>query len=297
MSGLASVSAAAPLAIPVVQTFHALGLVKRRHQGAADTSPPQRIALEQRLAQDVDRIVATCSDEVFELLRLGASQRRISVAPCGVEVSRFTPAGPREPRSSARRRLVFVGRLVERKGIGTAISALADVPDAELVVVGGPDVRDLAADPDVRRLRSLAAAVGVADRVVFRGRLPHDELPPLLRSADAVVCVPWYEPFGIVPLEAMACGVPVVAAAVGGLVDTVVDGATGLHVPPRDPGRVAAAVRELLSDESRRRAYGAAAARRVQARYSWERVAELTLTAYRRTLAARSTPSSAEAGR
>jgi glycosyltransferase involved in cell wall biosynthesis len=280
MSGLAALEAARPLGIPVVLTFHALGIVKRRHQGSKDTSPPERLAIEDRLVRTVDRVVATCSDEVFELMRLGAGRTRVRVAPCGVDLSLFTPTGLTEPRPTDRYRLVFVGRLVERKGIGNVISALAEVPNAELVVAGGPDEADLAEDREIQRLRRLAKSVGVADRVVFRGRVERPDLPALLRSADVVVCVPWYEPFGIVPLEAMACGVPVVASAVGGLIDTVVDGTTGLHVPPRSPERIAEALNELLPDEERRRALGRAGARRARSRYSWDRVATLTLQAY-----------------
>jgi D-inositol-3-phosphate glycosyltransferase len=280
MSGLAALEAARPLGIPVVQTFHALGIVKRRHQGSKDTSPPDRLEIEERLVRTVDRVVATCSDEVFELVRLGAGRSRVRVAPCGVDLSLFTPNGPTEPRPDDRYRLVFVGRLVERKGIGNVISALADVPNAELIVAGGPDQADLADDREIKRLRALAEHAGVADRVVFRGRVGRPDLPALLRSADAVLCVPWYEPFGIVPLEAMACGVPVVASAVGGLIDSVVDGTTGLHVPPRSPERIAEALNELLPDEERRRAIGRAGARRARSRYSWDRVASLTLQAY-----------------
>jgi D-inositol-3-phosphate glycosyltransferase len=95
-----------------------------------------------------------------------------------------------------------------------------------------------------------------------------------------VVCVPWYEPFGIVPLEAMACGVPVVVSAVGGLVDSVVDGITGLHVPPRRPDRLAAALRSLLSDPERQISLGAAGVRRARSRYGWDRIADATLEAY-----------------
>jgi D-inositol-3-phosphate glycosyltransferase len=105
-------------------------------------------------------------------------------------------------------------------------------------------------------------------------------VPALLRSADAVVCVPWYEPFGIVPLEAMACGVPVVVSAVGGLVDSVVDGVTGVHVPPRRPDRLAEALRGLLSQPERRAAFGAAGIKRANSRYGWDRVADATLKAY-----------------
>src|SRR5690606_9408897 len=113
---------------------------------------------------------------------------------------------------------------------------------------------------EARRLRALAEQVGVADRVDLRGRMGREEVAALLRSADALVCVPWYEPFGIVPLEAMACGVPVVASAVGGMIDTVVDGVTGVHVPPRDPERLAEALTALLDDAgaARRARYGAA---------------------------------------
>ena len=285
MSGYAALQAARPLGVPVVMTFHALGVVKRRHQGSRDTSPPERLGVEQRLVEQADRIVATCSDEVFELLRLGGDRRRISVVPCGVDLTTFRPSGPAEERRPGRHRLVYVGRLVERKGIGNAISALAGLvnnggPDAELVVAGGPDAAQVDTDPEVRRLRALARKAHVEDRVEFRGRVGRAELPALLRSADAVVCVPWYEPFGIVPLEAMACGVPVVASAVGGIIDSVVDGKTGVHVPPRRPDLVAEALRDLLEDDGRRAAYGAAGVARVRSRYSWSRVAAGTLSAY-----------------
>ncbi|MCW2779236.1 MAG: putative glycosyl transferase [Frankiales bacterium] len=284
MSGYAALQAAQPLGIPVVMTYHALGVVKQRHQGAADTSPAVRQDVEARLVREADRVVATCSDEVFELLRLGGDRRRISVVPCGVDTDLFTPRGPAVARGD-RRRLVYVGRLVERKGIGNAISALAGLvnnggPDAELLVAGGPDAADVDTDPQVARLRALAEKAHVADRVQFLGRVGREDLPALLRSADAVVCLPWYEPFGIVPLEAMACGVPVVASAVGGLIDTVVDGRTGLHVRPRDPRAVVDALDALLTDEPRRVQYGAAGARRARARYSWDRVAALTLQSY-----------------
>jgi glycosyltransferase involved in cell wall biosynthesis len=285
MSGTAALAAARPLGIPVVHTFHALGNVKRRHQGAKDTSPPARLELERTLVRDCDRIVATCTDEVFELLRLDGDRRRISVVPCGVDLGLFRPDAVADPRPEGRHRIVAVGRLVERKGVGNVIVALARLlreggPDTELVIAGGPDVAELDTDPDVRRLRAVAAAEGVADRVVFRGRVGRADLPGLYRSADLAVCVPWYEPFGIVPLEAMACGLPVVASAVGGLIDTVVHGRTGLHVAPRDVGQLAAALGELLPDAERRRAFGLAAVRRARTRYSWDRVAVSTLQAY-----------------
>jgi glycosyltransferase involved in cell wall biosynthesis len=281
MSGLASVRAAHPLGIPVVQTFHALGVVKRRHQGTADTSPPSRLAVESGLVQDVDHLLATCTDEMFELVRLGGDPARISIVPCGVDLKTFRPDGPVESRADNLHRIVVVGRLVARKGVETVIDALADLPDAQLVIAGGPGPDQLDSDPEVRRLQMRAASLpGVADRVQFRGRVDRQALPALIRSADAVVCMPWYEPFGIVPLEAMACGVPVVAAAVGGLTDTVVHGRTGLHVAPRDPDQLAKVLRQLFIDRDWRTELGRAGRRRAESRYSWQRVVDGTLAVY-----------------
>ena len=280
MSGRAALAACRPLGLPLVQTFHALGVVKRRHQGAKDTSPPSRIREEAMLAKEADRIVATCSEEVFELVRMGADLRRIAVAPCGVDLGLFRPDGPAEPRPAGRHRMLVVSRLVERKGIGNAITALARVPEAELVVAGGPPADRLDGDREARRLAGLATRLGVADRVQLRGRVGQRDLPALYRSADLVVCVPWYEPFGIVPLEAMACGAPVVASAVGGLVDSVVDGVTGVHVAPRRPDLLGPVLSALLADKARRAALGAAGARRACRRYGWDRIAGSILEVY-----------------
>ena len=284
MSGMASLEAAWRLGIPVVQTFHALGVVKRRHQGSADTSPADRLAIERDVAAAADRIVATCTDEVFELLRIGADRRRIAVVPCGVDLDRFRPDGPARVRRAGLRRIVTVGRLVERKGVGNVIEALVEVPDAELVVAGGPEAAELDHDLEVRRLREVARAAGVEDRVCFTGRLGRDEVPALIRSADVVAAVPWYEPFGIVPLEAMACGVPVVASAVGGMIDTVVDGVTGVHVPPRDAAALAATLRTLLDRPALRARLGRAGAARARQRYGWDGIAGATQDSYRQVL-------------
>jgi D-inositol-3-phosphate glycosyltransferase len=310
MSGYATVKAARPLGIPVLHTFHALGVVKKREQGVRDTSPPERSELETGLLSNpyhgeldrqgagslgVDRILATCPDEVFELLRLGADRERVTVVPCGVDVSLFTPDGAaasrvpeardREARAGGTGRILYVGRLVERKGIGNLITALADVPGAELVIAGGPDPARLDADTDVRRLQALAGRYQVRDRVRFLGRVDHAELPALYRSADVVACVPWYEPFGIVAVEAMACGVPVVVAAVGGLADTVIHNATGLHVPPRQPEMIAAALRRLLDDPVLRQLFGTAGRARAVRHYAMDRVVTSTLRAYAATMA------------
>ena len=282
MSGHAARRAAQSLGVPVVQTFHALGVVKRRYQGSKDTSPPERLEIEQSIVRGAEKIIATCTDEVFELLRLGASNPKLTVIPSGVDLDLFRPEGPREARRPGYKRLVCVGRLVERKGIGNAISALSALTDTELIVVGGPERKFLEQDPEARRLVALAHEHGVAGRVELRGRMEREKLPALLRSADALLSVPWYEPFGITALEAMACGLPVVASAVGGLIDTVVDGRTGVHVPPRDPERLAAELEPLLADRRRRIAYGRAGVQRVRRLYDWNRIAAATLDVYER---------------
>ncbi|RAU99437.1 glycosyltransferase [Mycolicibacter senuensis] len=283
MSGIATQLAAKRRRVPAVQTFHALGVVKQRHQGHRDTSPAERLRLETRVAQEATWVTAGCSDEVFELMRLGRDRLRISVVPCGVDVDRFTPHGPTAPRSG-RRRILAVGRFVPRKGFDTVIEALTTVPVAELVIVGGPERAELDTVPEACRLRKLATDLGVADRVSLYGSVARDDMPALLRSADVVTCTPWYEPFGIVPLEAMACGVPVVASAVGGMLDTVVHDLTGLLIPPKDPRACANAVTAILRDRRAAAAFGTAGRERARSRYSWERVATDTLRVYDRLL-------------
>jgi len=285
MSGWAMHRAARAVAIPTVLTFHALGSVKRRQQGAADTSPRDRIAVETTLAASVDRIIATCTDEVAELTRLSKTLTATSVVPCGVDVDRFSPTGPARGDRRSRHRLLVVGRLVPRKGFATAIEALPHLPDTELAIAGGA----AGPDPERERLLALAGICGVADRVRVLPQVPRAEMPSLLRSADLVACPAWYEPFGIVPLEAMACGRAVVASAVGGMLDTVVPDHTGSLVPPRDTDAFADATSQLLRQPELRLRYGRNGVERARTRFSWPSVAVRTVEAYERTLAGRPT--------
>jgi glycosyltransferase involved in cell wall biosynthesis len=285
MSGLACVQARRSVDFPFVQTFHALGVVKRRHQGAGDTSPAVRQPAEQRLASVADAVIATATEEVHELLGQGARPESLQVVPCGVQLFEGTTSAG-DWWHGAGGRVLSLGRLVERKGVDTVVVAMAALADAELVIAGGP-ARDFGADPEVRRLRRLVELLGLTERVHLVGAVTREQVPGLLRSADVVACTPWYEPFGIVPLEAMACGRPVVGSAVGGLLDTVLDGVTGIHVPPRDAGRLAAALGGLLADPGRRRELGAAGAARVVEKYSWPSVAAETEAVYQRIAAAK----------
>lgn len=264
-SGVASVLAANGLDVPVVQTFHSLGVVAQ--QTGDEGVPEARLSTERLIGREASRVVAHCTEEKAQLVHMGVPRPRLAVVPPGVDVERFKPDGPRLNRP-------LPHRLVSpAAGAEDVITALRSVWDTELVVVGGRA-------EDVRRLREHSRASGVGDRVRLVGRVPQVAMPALLRSADVVVCA-GPDCVGVTPLEAMACGVPVVAANVGGSTDTVVDGVTGLLVQPDDPRVLARALRPLLSDEARRDAYGIAAADRVEARFSTTRIATETIRVYR----------------
>ncbi|MGV9800815.1 glycosyltransferase [Mycobacterium sp. NPDC003449] len=281
MSGVATQLAARHLNLPAIQTFHGLGVVERRYQPARETGPPERLKLEAVVARGATWTAATCTEEMFELMRLGCLRSRTSVVPCGVDLDRFTPAG-RRARRNARHRLVSVGKMAPHRGFEAVIRSLPKLADTELVIVGGPATAELARHPEARRLRALAAEMGVAGRVTLCGAVTRDKMPEVLRSADVVTCTPWYETFGIVPLEAMACGVPVVATSVGGMLDTIVDQVTGRLVSPKRPDLLVDTLHGLLRDDFGRRSLGAAGRDRAGARYSWDRIAADTLQVYDR---------------
>ncbi|RDI31811.1 glycosyltransferase [Lentzea flaviverrucosa] len=264
-SGLASVLAE-HRGTPVVQTYYGLG-------GSVRRSLAERI-----VGREVARVAAMSSNEVLALVRTGVGRSRISVVPTGVDVQMFTPWG-RTARRGTRSRIVTAA---PQRGLADLVKVLSHVEDAELLIIGGPGKRRIGQDPGLRRLRALAVDAGVADRVVFTGAVSRERTIALLRSADVVVCAARCEPVGHVSLEAMACGVPVVATAVGALADSVVDGVTGLHVPPGRPRLLAKALCGLLGDGVRRQELGAAARDRACARYSWDRIAADTLRAYER---------------
>ena len=289
MSAWASARAARRLSIPLLVTFHALGSVKRRYQGPADTSPLNRIRVELAVAGAADRIVATATEEVRELALLGIPSGKVSVVPCGVDLEHFTPGPTPNARQSTperrhRYRLLSVGRLVPRKGYDIIIEALTRLPETELLIAGGARGDDATPEPEHDRLVATAERLEVADRVRLIGQVARTDMPDLLRSSDLVVCSPWYEPFGIVPLEAMACGVPVVASAVGGMVDTVIDSVTGALVPARDPVALAEAIGPLLASPGRRAELARAGLERVRSRYSWDRVAADTADVYQQVV-------------
>jgi glycosyltransferase involved in cell wall biosynthesis len=266
-SGLAAVTAARQIGIPVVQSFHELAEVSGTGQG------PSRAGYERALGRVVDRVVVQSQNEARGLVAIGVPRAQLTLVPGGVDSERFTPDGPSAERDPERPRILTVGRLVERKGFGDVIQAMRYVPGAECVVVGGPPAEQLRSDPQANRLRALAEHFKVADRFRLIGAVPAKDMPRWYRSADLLVAAPWHEQFELSPLEAMACGVPVIGTTAGGLSETVVDGLTGDLVPARDPRALGSALRRLVNDKVRRFAYASAAVDRARQAYSWKRVA------------------------
>lgn len=289
MSGLVGLEIKSRLGLPLVVTFHALGRVRRLHQKEADGFPDARFDIEDRIVAEADRIIAECPEDERDLTRLyGADRAALRTIPCGFDPDEFAPM----PKAAARavlgldpneRIVLQLGRMVPRKGVDTVIRGFAravrTLPQARLIIVGG-DGGDPAMQPEIVRLAGIAQGDGVADRVTFAGARPRDQLHLYYCAADVFVTTPWYEPFGITPLEAMACARPVIASAVGGLKSTVLQGETGLLVPPKDPGAVAAALVALLSDPTRAEAMGQAGLTRVREQYTWEGVASRMAEVY-----------------
>ena len=296
MSGMVARHLKQALGVPFVITFHALGRVRRLAQGTADAFPAARTRIESSLMRHADRIIAECQQDRQDMERLyGASGGRIAIAPCGFDPDELWPM----PRDEARAALALapdrftvlqLGRMVPRKGVDTVIEAVALLRaahgiDAGLLVVGGdaqPGGRDGA---ELARLRALADTLGIAGHVQFAGQQPRAALRVWYGAADVFATTPWYEPFGITPVEAMACARPVVGADVGGIKSTVVDGTTGFLVPARDPQALAAHLARLQRDPVLARAMGEAGLRRAYRHYTWRTVAQQVAAIYAAVLA------------
>jgi len=287
-SGLAALAAARDLDIPVVQEFSSLGVIEGRHRARAgakaDGAAAARLRLEPAIGRSAAAVVATNSAEVSDLASLGVQRSAIRVVPWGVDTDTFTPEGPAAKRNG-RPRLLTAADLKERDAFETLLRALTRVPGAELMIVGGPARADLPTDEGYVGLARFAGTLGISDRVMFTGRVDRGKMPALLRSADLVVSTSPHETSGAISLQAMACGTPVIAPPVGGHMDAVVDGTTGILIPPGRPALLASRIRQLLAHPMLVEAYGVAAADRARSRYSWDRIAGETLAVYDRATA------------
>jgi D-inositol-3-phosphate glycosyltransferase len=273
--------------VPLVQMFHTLGRLKNgATTNGAEREPDARIAEEARIVAAADRLVASTVVERAHLVaEYAASPGRIAVIPCGVDTELFRPGQQARARATLRLgggpQLLYVGRQTPIKGLATLLDAMARLratgSAARLSIVGGDADEPL--DGHEAELRERLARLGLGDAVTFVGAQPQDRLPAWYVAADVTVLPSYYESFGMVALEAMACGSPVVASRVGGLQTTVRDRVTGLLVPDHDPAALAEALGRLLGDADLRWRLGHEGVRWA-AQHRWPCVAEAVCREY-----------------
>jgi glycosyltransferase involved in cell wall biosynthesis len=284
--------------IPYGITFHALGLIRKIHQQEADRFPQERISIEKFLVKDADFIVAECPQDMQDLLEhYQADPAKIMIIPCGFSRREFYPVDRRDARKMLglgpdEQVILQLGRMVPRKGIDNVIRAVGRThgsrPDIRLIVVGGEE--DPQPSAEWRRLQDICRQEKILSNVWFAGRQDRDVLKYYYSAADIFISTPWYEPFGITPLESMACGTPVIGANVGGIKYTVKDGLTGFLVPPKNPEALARRISFLLSSPALLKHMGQQAIRYVNHHFTWEQVAQETLKLYKKCLAPQRKP-------
>jgi len=279
LSGAVACTLHARWRLPWVHTAHTLAVVKNRSLPPGDVAePPLRELLEGEIARSADLLVVSTKAE-GEALRHAYRLRpdRIAVVAPGVDLERF---GDVKRFTAAGRTVLFVGRLERLKGADIALRAFAqaaaDHPDVRLLVLGGDSHTQ--GESERRRLAGIARELGLKHRVSFLGSVPQDELPAFYANAEALLMPSYSESFGLVGLEAQACGCPVIAADVAGLASVVRDGATGFLVPGHDPAQYAERLRRLLDDPALARTLGRRGRLLAQG-FSWERTADRLLAA------------------
>lgn len=287
VSGLVGQSLKAAWDVPHVTMFHTLGEIKNR-ASSRENETDLRIRSEAEIIQGVDRVICATEQEQDLISQLyAAAPDRVSVIPLGVDLDRFQPQDKEAARAElgleGQRIVLFVGRIEPLKGVDILINAAAmldsDV-DCSVLIVGG----DEASDGELAQLRDLTKEQGIENRVAFVGAIDRDKLPLYYNAADVCVVPSHYESFGLVAVEAMASGVPVVASRVGGLTGTVKDGETGYLVPWLCPEPFAERIELLLDNEPLRRNLGESA-REAVGLYRWENVSERILEVYDELLA------------
>ena len=274
---------------PHLVMFHTLGEVKNRAR-VSEEEPRERIRRERDLAASADAIISACAHEHDLLARYyDADPARMVSIPCGIDTDLFRPRDRDECRRALdidrdRPVLLWVGRLEKLKGVDILIDAVAqlDEPDVLLLVVGGDEHgRELRAE-----LEEQAQEAGLGGNVRFTGAVPHEELPAWYSAADVCVVPSYYESFGLVAVEAMACGTPVVASRVGGLVSTVTDGVNGYLIPWRCPEPFAEKLEVLIRNPELRANFAHSARESVQ-RFRWDEIARRMEALYEDVIAAR----------
>ena len=286
--------------VRLVHTYHSLGAVK--YQSVSEIPPiaTMRLEIEQDILEQAHCVVATSPQELEDFRNLVSPHGKVEIIPCGADVSNFHPISKTEARKNLGidakdKILLYVGRFDRRKGIETLVRATAqlrsqlelgaglDPQHLKLLIVGGSDPRE-ADGAERRRIEEIVAELDLGIHTEFVGMVGHDRLPLYYTAADVCVIPSHYEPFGLVAIEAMACGTPVVASAVGGLKFTVISEETGLLVPPHDIGKFANAIERILTDDIWARKVRKQASARVRQNFSWTGVAIQLSDLYRRLL-------------
>lgn len=292
MSALVAAEIKRAIAIPFVVTFHALGRVRRLYQGTADQFPDERFAIEDRVVREADHIIAECPQDREDLLRhYHADPQRISIIPCGFDTTEFWAIDKIRARLTLglppeERLILQLGRMVPRKGVDTVIRAFAhlvqhEAISARLILVGGEsETPDPQVTPEIGRLSTIARELGVEPWVTFVGRRGREVLKYYYSAADVFVTTPWYEPFGITPIEAMACGTPVIGSNVGGIKFTVKENETGYLVPPNDPEQLATRLAQLFDQPQLISLFGQQAIRRSREHFTWQKVTSAVAALY-----------------
>jgi D-inositol-3-phosphate glycosyltransferase len=292
MSAMVAADLKQATGIPFVVTFHALGKVRRLHQGESDGFPDERFTIEERIIEEADAIIAECPQDELDLIYLyDAAPDKIRIIPCGFDPAEMWPLDKnlsREALGIPRHEKVVLqlGRMVPRKGVDTVVRGFARMVkeygvSGRLLIVGGEsDVPDPIETPEIGRLQKIAEEEGVADLVTFIGRRGRKELKHYFSAADVFVTTPWYEPFGITPVEAMACGTPVIGSKVGGIKYTVVDGETGYLIAPDDADALAERLAHLFQNPGELKKLGSQAVKRANEYFTWQKVAEAIAAMY-----------------
>jgi len=299
MSGVAGLELKRRWDAPLVHMFHTLGQMKNRvAQSPAEVEGDYRVLGERKILKDADRIIAATPAELAQLQWLyQADTQRIVVIPPGVDLSHFYPIPADEAKAfigipPEDRMVLFVGRIEPLKGLDVLIEAMGrfcqhsqgEQKQLDLVIIGGePDVSQQVMTAEMSRLQALREKYGIKDMVTFLGKRAQDTLPYYYSAAETVVVPSHYESFGMVALEAMACGTPVVASQVGGLAFLVQDGVTGYSVPVGDPEALCCRLMSLLSDPELRTKMGHQAAQFAR-RYAWELIADQITKVYEQVL-------------
>jgi D-inositol-3-phosphate glycosyltransferase len=287
--------------IQLIHTYHSLGAVKYQAVNEIPAIAQTRLAVEKQILEQAHSVVATSPQESDDLEALVSKIGNIDIIPCGTDVSTFRPISKSEARKqlgiSAKEKVVlYVGRFDKRKGIETLIRATGelrtqleqgeeiDPQHLKLLVVGGSDPNE-ADGVERRRIEEIVTELDLTATTDFVGMVGHDRLALYYTAADVCVIPSHYEPFGLVAIEAMACGTPVVASEVGGLKFTVISEETGLLVPPHDVSKFAHAIGRILTDDIWARKIRKQASARVHQNFSWTGVAIQLSDLYRRLLA------------